>query len=156
MCIAAAVTCLKHQAENRQMNLTLSEKLAAGSSAVIGALSAIGVAAFVEAYEHIAPSIELDNWSAFFIPFLSNVALLVVSAIGFFGVLFGRAQRTRAYAFVFVVGVILITIGRWAAVALGILRFPGTLGVLSALVGIAWFAGLAFALRPKYSPEADV
>lgn len=87
------------------MKLTLPEKLVVGSSAIFGVLAEVGVCLFVRAYEQIPSSVAIDNWPTLVVRFLSNVALLLLSTIGFFGVLFCAAQRTRTYAFVFVVGV---------------------------------------------------
>jgi len=140
------------------MSLTLPLKLAVGSSLLTGGLSAVGVGLFIRAYQQFTALQEgvVVEWSGFVVPFVMVTALLVVSAIGFFGVLLGSARHARAFAFSFVVGVVVIAVARWVAIALGILHFPGLAGVAVGLLGLAWFGGLAFALRPNYSFNATV
>ena len=135
------------------MSLTLPLKLAAGSSLFTSGLSAIGVGLFIRAYQQVTllPDGMLVEWSGFVVPFVMVTALLVVSAVGFFGVLLGPARHARTFAFSFAVGVVVITGARWVAIALGVLHFPGLLGLAVTLLGLAWFGGLAFALRPNYS-----
>jgi len=135
------------------MTLTLSQKLALGTAVVFGLLATIGVALFVGAYFALAPTLTgvSVDWSGFVVPFFSNTALAILSAIGFFGILFGRAERRNIYALVFVVGAIALHLLSWVAVAAGVRRFPDVSGLIVAVLGLVWFFGLAVALRPNYS-----
>jgi hypothetical protein len=135
------------------MSLTLPLKVAVGSSLFTGGLSAVASVYLFRAYQQFAPVQEgmRVEWSGFVVPFVMVTAHLAVSAVGFFGVLLGPARHARAFGFSFAVGVVAIAVAHWVAIALGVLHFPGLLGLAVGLLGLAWFGGLAFALRPNYS-----
>lgn len=129
-------------------NRSLTQIFTLVSAFAVAGLSSLSLLGYARAYQQVHAFTGADiEWSGFIVPLGFMLFLFTVSVVGALGVLFGPSRHQRAFATVFLFGVLAAICGRWVAVALGVLRAPGAAAVVVSLLAFAWFAFLAAALR---------
>ncbi len=135
------------------MKLSWPYKLVLVLSALVASLSLIGVFNYATALSQLAalgPDVSVE-WSGYFLPLAQVLLALVVSAVGFLGVLLGTPSRARLCALIFCIGYGLLLCARLVAVVVGASPFPGMVGTSLSVALLLALIGLVFALRPNNS-----
>ena len=135
------------------MKLSLPYQLVLVLSALVASLSLVGVFNYVTALSQLSsvdPGVSVE-WSSYSIPLAQILFILVVSLVGFFGVLFSTPPRARVCALIFCIGYGLLLCARWVPVVVGATPFPGLMGASLSVALLLALVGLVFALRPNNS-----